>query len=136
MMSLSRILVDIESAAPEHPALLQAVDLAARCGAHVTIVDVLPMVPAKARAHLPEGMEEELAAYRRSRLAEIAGRIDSVPVTATLLRGRPASEIIRAVLRGNHDLVVRAHGRDLRVPHPPFGPLDMSCYASVRARYG
>ena len=42
MISLASILVDIDAVAAGHPALDQAVNFAARCGARVKIVDVLP----------------------------------------------------------------------------------------------
>jgi nucleotide-binding universal stress UspA family protein len=125
VLSFSRILVDIEAAAPQHPALEQAVDLAVRCSAALTIVDVLPEVPVKARAFLTPELEDELAAFRRDRLADVAGRIAGVEVRTAVLRGRPATAIVQEVLRSGHDLVVRSHARDLADAPRSLGPVDM-----------
>lgn len=48
MPIFSRVLVDVESAAPGQPALQQAYALAARCGAEITVADP-PPAPAGAR---------------------------------------------------------------------------------------
>lgn len=125
MLSFSRILVDIEAAAPQHPALEQAVGLAVRCGAALTIVDVLPEVPPRARNVLTPELEAELTVSRRDRLAHIAGRITGVHVSTKVLRGRPATAIIQEVLRSGHDLVVRSHARDLADVPRSLGPVDM-----------
>jgi nucleotide-binding universal stress UspA family protein len=125
VLSFTRILVDIEAAAPQHPALEQAVGLAMRCGAALTIVDVLPEVPARARDFLTPELEEELTVSRRDRLADIAGRITGVQVSTKVLRGRPATAIIQEVLRSGHDLVVRSHARDLADVPRSLGPVDM-----------
>ena len=125
MTPLHRILVDIDAAAPAHPALESAVALAARHGAHVTIVDVLPCVPESARGFVTPGLEAELVEHRRERLAQVAQDVASVPVTTELLRGRPVSALVHEVLRSEHDLVVRSHGRDLSDAPRPFGAVDM-----------
>lgn len=125
MLSFSRILVDIDAAAPQHPALEQAVGLAVRCGAALTIVDVLPNVPARARDFLTPDLEEELTVTRRDRLAGIAAGITGVEVGTKVLRGRPATALIQEVLRSGHDLVVRSHARDLADVPRSLGPVDM-----------
>lgn len=125
MIPLHSILVDVDAAAPEHPALEQAVALAARCGAGVKVVDVLPRVPEHARGFVTAGLEAELVEHRRERLAQIAGRVTGVLVTVELLRGRPATSLIDEVRRAGHDLVVRSHGRDLADAPRPFGAIDM-----------
>ena len=125
MIPLSSILVDIEAAAERHPALERAVALASRCGAAVKIVDVLPDVPAGGRRFLTPGMEQELVAHRRERLAATAAQITGVPVTTELLRGRPATAIVGEVLRSGHELVVRSHARDLAEAPRRFGAVDM-----------
>jgi universal stress protein E len=125
VLSFSRILVDIEAAAPEHPALDQAVHLAVRCGAALTIVDVLPDVPEKARDFLTPDLEEALTVFRRERLAAIAAPITGVDVTTKVLRGRPATALVQEVLRAGHDVVVRSHARDLAHAPRSLGPVDM-----------
>ena len=89
MISLTSILVDIDAVATAHPALEQAVSLATRRGARVKIVDVLPWVPAGARHFVTPDLEHELVDHRLGRLQTAAEGIQTVPVTAELLRGRP-----------------------------------------------
>lgn len=125
MIRLSSILVDIDALAASHPALEQAVDLAARCGAHVKVVDVLAWVPSKARQFVTTRVEEELVEHRDARLKDIADAISGVPVTAEVLRGRSAHALIQDVLRSRHDLLVRSHGRDLAESPKRFGAVDM-----------
>lgn len=125
MISLASILVDIDAAAADHPALEHAVDLARRSSARMKIVDVLPWVPARARHFVTPDLERELADHRRERLSAIAGAIRDVPVASELLRGRPATALIEDVRRSGHDLLVRSHGRDLVETPRPFGAIDM-----------
>jgi nucleotide-binding universal stress UspA family protein len=125
MIALRNILVDEDAVATHHPALEQALGLARRCGARVTIVDVLPWVPSGVRHFVTPDLENELIEHRRERLAAMAKDVSDIPVTTELLRGRPASAVIQEVVRGNHDLLVRSHGRDLAVPPRPFGAIDM-----------
>lgn len=123
-MAFTSILVDIDAHAPKHPALAQAADLAARCGAHLTIADVLPEVPRQARQFLTDQLEEELAAHRRQCLARLADTT-GVPTNTVLLRGRAPTALVRQVLDARHDLVVRSHVRDLAGPRRPLGVVDM-----------
>lgn len=125
MISLTSILVDIDVSAADHPALEQAVGLAARSAARMKIVDVLPLVPPNARQFVTAALEEELVDHRHARLKIIAESVKEVPVTADLLRGRPATALIQEVLRSGHDLLVRSHGRDLAESVRPFGAIDM-----------
>jgi nucleotide-binding universal stress UspA family protein len=125
MTTLASILVDIDAVATDHPALEHAVRLAARCGARVKIVDVLPRVPAGARHFVTPDLEKELIDHRRGRLTAIAETVQGVPVTTELLRGRPGIALVQEVLRSGHDLLVRSHGRDLADGSKPFGAIDM-----------
>jgi nucleotide-binding universal stress UspA family protein len=125
MIALASILVDIDAVAPDHPALERAVGLAKRCGARVTIVDVLPRVPAGVRHFLTPDLEQELIDHRRERLKAVADGAQDVAVTTELLRGRPGTALIQEVLRSGHDLLVRSHGRDLAEGPRPFGAIDM-----------
>jgi universal stress protein E len=119
-----RVLVDIDPLAARHPALDRALDLASRCHAHVTIVDVLPEVPGRAREFVTETIERELVANRRAALATVAVP-PGVTVETKVLRGRPAEALVHEVLVRGHDLVVRAHIRDLGGAAKPFGAVDM-----------
>jgi len=125
MISLASILVDIDAVAADHPALEQTIRLAERCGARVTIVDVLPRVPAGVRHFVTPDLEKELIEHRRARLTAIAETVQGVSVTTELLRGRPGIALIQEVLRSSHDLLVRSHGRDLAEGPKPFGAIDM-----------
>jgi nucleotide-binding universal stress UspA family protein len=125
MISLRSILVDEDAVATHHPALDQAAGLARRCGAGVKIVDVLPWVPSGARHFVTPDLEKELIEHRRERLAAIAKGVPDVPITTELLRGRPATAVIQEILRANHNLLVRSHGRDLAESPRPFGAIDM-----------
>ncbi|HEX6322751.1 MAG TPA: universal stress protein [Vicinamibacterales bacterium] len=126
MAAFQRILVDIDAAAPRHPALSQAFDLAARAGARLTIMDVLPHVPKAARLFATPDIENELVQHRQECLARAASEAPAGVTTETaLLRGRPAPAILDEAARIHADLVMRAHGRDLTTPPPLFGPVDM-----------
>ena len=125
MISLRSILVDEDPVATHHPALEQAAGLARRCRARVKIVDVLPWVPSGVRHFVTPDLERELIEHRRERLSALAADVGDVPVTSELLRGRPATAVIREVLHASHDLLVRSHGRDLAESPRPFGAIDM-----------
>lgn len=126
-MKFSRILVDIDALAPLHPALDQAVDLARRAGARLTIADVIEDIPDKLRAYLSAHLEEDLLTHRRERLeaAVEPHRSQGVTIDTRVLRGAPAIALIRQVLRENHDLLVRYHARDLINKKAGFGTVDM-----------
>lgn len=124
-ISLASILVDIDAADADHPALEQAVSLATRCGARVKIVNVLPWVPPRVRHFVTPDLENELVDHRLRRLETIAESVQNVPVTTELLRGRPATALIQDVLRTGHDLLVRSHGHDPAESPRPFGAIDM-----------
>ena len=123
MISLTSVVIDVDALAATHPAVPLGVALAARGGARVTIVDVLPWVPAGARHFVTADLERELVEHRRERLHAIAEGVQGVAATAVLLRGRPAVALVQEVLRSGHGLLVRSHGRDLGVR--PFGATDM-----------
>ena len=125
MISIASILVDEDAVATHHPALEQAAGLARRCGARVKIVDVLPWVPSGVRHFVTPDLEKELIEHRRERLDALATNVSDVPVTTELLRGRPATAAIQEILRANHNLLVRSHGRDLAGSPRPFGAIDM-----------
>jgi universal stress protein E len=125
MITLSSILVDVDTLEAKHPALEQALSLARRSGARVTIVDVLPDVPNRARSFVTPELEGELAAHRREGLAAIAATVQGVPVSTQLLRGRAGTALTEEVVRSGHDLLIRSHGRDLSAEPRPFGAVDM-----------
>jgi len=125
MQSFKSILVDIDATASVHPALERAVRLARKCGARLTIIDVMT-VPTYARRYLPTEVEEEMVGRRREQLANVARGLLGVPSESKLLIGRPATVIIQEILRSQHDLLMRSHARDVAVSgSKPFGAIDM-----------
>ena len=123
MITLSSVLVDVDAVAGDQSALASARDLAARCGAGLKIVDVLPWVPPSARHFVTADFEQELVEHRTERLQALAAAV--FDVKTELLRGRPATAIIREVLAAGHDLLVRSHDRDLADQPKPYGAVDM-----------
>jgi nucleotide-binding universal stress UspA family protein len=121
------ILVDVDPTSPTHPALDQAVDLASRCGATLTLVHVLPVVPAGAWRYLPPGSETDLVAERQVLLDRIAeSRAGTgLSIRSKVLRGSAAIALIQEVLTAGHDLVIRSHGRQRKGAFPPFGTTDL-----------
>ncbi len=103
MISLSSVLVDVDALAEDQSALTQARDLAVRCGARLKVVDVLPWVPSSARHFVTADFEQELVEHRTGRLKSVAAQVNGVDVTTELLRGRPATALIREVLAAGHD---------------------------------
>lgn len=125
MEPFKSILVDIDAAAPAHPALERAIRLARAAGATLTITDVMT-VPAYARRYLPADVEEAMVRQRRQQLEGLARSLTDLDTKARLLFGRPATVLIQEVLRSAHDLLVRAHARDMTASGSlPFGAVDM-----------
>jgi universal stress protein E len=123
MTPFRRILVSINATDRQHPALDQAMELAAHMPARIMVVDVLPSVPDRARRFVTDPIEQELVDHRWSLLHAIAAE-RGVPVGTTLLRGeKPAVALIREVLAGGYDLLIRSHG--VADASMPFGPIDM-----------
>lgn len=125
MTGFASIAVDIDAKAVAHPALAHAASLARAAGARLTILDVLN-IPPYAHRQLSHALEQTLITDRRERLAAYAGSVRGVATSYSLLTGRPAIALTQEVLRSGHDLLVRAHARDLAAPRPPtFGAVDM-----------
>jgi universal stress protein E len=120
------ILVDVDALGPQHPALDAALDLAKHSHAKVKIVDVIRDVPPSARSFVTPRLEREIIDNHREHLERLAcWRQRPVPVETAVLRGAPGVVLVQEVLRHGHDLLVRAHGRDLPAEAPPFGPVDL-----------
>lgn len=125
MPSFKSILVDVDSAASAHPALERAVVLARRCGATLTIAEVMS-VPPHARRHLPPDFEERMLGERRQQLARLAAGVAGVSAQPKLLAGRPATALIEEIVQSGHDLLMRSHAREQAEAGPrPFGAVDM-----------
>lgn len=123
MPDFRNILLDVDATAAQQPAFVQACDLAARAGARLTVVDVMEDVPRGANEAITPRIERELMDHRLEALRKLAKTRTDVQIDTTILRGRPAISLIREVLRSDHDLVLRSHGRDL-APSRAFGPID------------
>lgn len=122
MKRFKRILLDIGTDRGPGPALQRAVVLARQNDADVTLVAVAPELPRRAQLLLPAEVGELLVRESKERLATAASRLQAadVRVESKVLVGKHAVEIIREVVRGGHDLVLRAH---TATKH--YGPIDM-----------
>ncbi|MGE5243544.1 MAG: universal stress protein [Betaproteobacteria bacterium] len=126
MPAFQRILVDVDATAGRHPALDLAAAIARRDAARLTVVDVVPPAPLPARVFMTANVEQELVAHRGEHLAELAEalRPSGLHVDVEVLRGKPAIALVRRVLYGGHDLLIRSHGRSSGVDGR-FGAVDM-----------
>jgi nucleotide-binding universal stress UspA family protein len=120
------ILVDVDALGRQHPALDAALNLATHFQAKVKVVDVVCDVPPSARSFVTPRVEREIVEAHREHLMRLAcWRQRPVPVETAILRGAPGLVLVQEVLRAGHDLLVRAHGRDLPDEVPLFGPVDL-----------
>lgn len=124
MYAFRSILLDVDATAAAHPAFDETCDLAARFGARVTLVDVMPDLPPGPENIVVRRLERELTDQRVMALTTLARSRPDVQILAAVLRGKPAIALIQEVLRANHDLIVRSHARDL-VPGRLYGAVDM-----------
>jgi nucleotide-binding universal stress UspA family protein len=125
MMPFRRILVDIDALAPHNAALLRGTELALHSGAAMTVVDVLPHVPNRARRFVTEAVETELANDRLARVRTAVERLERKPqAESVLLRGEPAHAVAAQALAGGFDLIVRRRGHDQADALPALGSID------------
>ena len=111
MQRFKKILCYVGGPADPQPSLTESVELAARNGASLTLLDVLPestegpwlTVPGKT------DLEKLVTASRTHDLQELAASIEArgVEVTAEVGTGSPFVEIIRRVVADGHDLVIK-----------------------------
>lgn len=109
-VGFSRILVDVDATASVQPALECAANLARRSGASLRIVDAMST---ELPHRVPSAVDEERRAGRREKLARLAERVRDVVAETDVLAGTPADALIDEVERHGHDLLVRAHARDV-----------------------
>ena len=123
-MKRFRKIMMVYNQAPAHqPALAHVMTLAGQTGAQLTFVDVLEnlhLAPDPSHVALPDDLialrREDIAVNLKSLGTEM-GRVD-----IKVLVGNPPIEIIREVLRGGHDLVVKtAQGPDTGLSGRLFG---------------
>lgn len=119
MKRFQKILVATDCRFADHPIVDEAAEIAQHSGASLKIVDVVPEFPWTIRLALKdqEHMRELIGHEKHERLAALAGPIreKGVAVETKVLQGKTSVEIIREVLRDDHDLVLRvAKGKDSR----------------------
>jgi universal stress protein E len=111
MKRFLNILVAVDTRFEEHPILDEAAKLAHRNKAALRIVDVLPEFSKSIRSSLPEHdhVRELLIDEKRAKLEGLARplRDSGLSVETDALSGKTSVEIIRTVLREDHDLVMR-----------------------------
>ncbi len=131
MRSFKRILVHADTMAAANPAVDRAATLARHVGADLTIVDVASDLPKHARRLLPEALRARLVPDRTARLAVLAADLEAGPalgvrISTAVLTDRPALAIVREVLRGGYDVLLRSHVRpDGSARAARFDALDM-----------
>lgn len=112
MQRFKNILVYTDGDARSRVALDRAAVLAERNGAQLTALSVLESLPCElqrliAAVH-PADLWDMAAKERRQKLARLAARTcrGNTPITTKVLGGSPFIEVIREVLRQEHDLVM------------------------------
>jgi len=111
MKRFKNILYFADGALDSCPALERAIDLSESNRARLTVVDVLP--PAESTPGVVErlgtDLDQVLRTHRKAQLEELLRciRQPDVLTYTRVLTGTPFVEVIRTVLRGGHDLVVK-----------------------------
>lgn len=119
MKRFQNILVATDTRFDSHPVVDEAVEIATHNGASLKIVDVVPEFPwtvrltMKDHQHMRDRMQEEKQEKLDVMIAPI--REKGVDVQAKVLAGKSSVEIIREVMRDDHDLVLRINkGKESR----------------------
>lgn len=119
MTSFRNVLVAIDTRLKSHPILEHAVKIAKANDATVKVVDVVPDFSWTVRWTLPDHEDVRLTLGRDKQrcLDEVVDslRKQGIDAEAKVLWGKTSIEIIREVMRGQHDLVLRvAKGHESR----------------------
>jgi len=130
MRDFKRILVHADTMLAANPAIERAAALARHVGADLTIVDVASGLPKHARRLLPEALRARLVPDRPARLAALAAGLGAgagrgVEISTAMLDGRADSAIVREVLRGRYDVLLKLHARTAGVEAARIDALDM-----------
>jgi nucleotide-binding universal stress UspA family protein len=112
MQRFKKILCVVEQGEASRPALDRAVALAEKNQASLTVVDIIPLVPAGIRmgrgapisSDLQAAMERQHQGRMLPLIEPYLGRID---IQTRVLHGATFLEVIREVLRNGHDLVIK-----------------------------
>lgn len=119
MKHFKKILVAIDTRLEDHPIMHEAAKLAKQNAASLTIVDVVPDFPWTVRVMVKdhEELRKVMGREKRHKLEQLAAdfRGRGIDARARVLWGKTSVEIIREVLRGRNDLVLRvAKGQESR----------------------
>ncbi len=131
MQRFKNLLLVLEEGVDQEVSLKRAVDLATVNQASLTIIDILPDVPHDMMRLMGQGWSGELQQIMvQERRSALEGLVESfagdLPVAIDILYGTPFIEIIRKVLQGGYDLVVKtAHQKNI-MQRMLFGSADMS----------
>lgn len=111
MKRFKHILVATNTQFDSHPIVDEALEIALHNGATLKIVDVVPEFPWTVRLTMKdhEHMRELIADEKKAKLDALVEpiRAKGIEVEAKVLHGKTSVEIIREVLRADHDLVLR-----------------------------
>lgn len=111
MQRFQKILVATDTRYDTHPVVDNAVEIAKYNGASLTIVDVVPDFSWLVRMSMKDHthVRELIVAEKQQKLDELTAPIreQGIDVEVKVLCGTTSVEIIREVLRENHDLVMR-----------------------------
>ena len=119
MKPFKKILVVTDTRLEKHPVVDGAAALARQSGGSLMLTDVVPAFSWVVRMTLTNHKEirDCMVREKQEQLETLAERIrkQGIHVETQVLIGRTSVEIIRQVLRGDHDLVIRvAKGKDSR----------------------
>jgi nucleotide-binding universal stress UspA family protein len=126
MERFKKVLFFADPAGTNDTALQRALDLAERQGARLTVVDVVEPIPDEVGRGLRNWSTEQLARLlREERGAELEliaerARERNLRTEVRILTGSPFLEVIREVLRGGHDLLIKG-----TTPAPGLDSTDM-----------
>lgn len=113
MHRFKNILVATDTRFDQSIVIDEAAKLAKSEGASLKVVDVMPDLPWAARLAMkdPDHVMALMVEEKETKLAEIVAKLkeDGIDVTSEVLRGQTSLELIRAVLRGGHDLLLRTN---------------------------
>jgi nucleotide-binding universal stress UspA family protein len=131
VLQFTQILVYIDPESEKQPALRRAMRLAQNTGAAVHLLDVIEEPPSYAVVLTKQlQIDDRLGSLHKERVERLeafaaplrsAGHTVSIQATT----GKPFLEIIRAVLRHNHDLVIKTIEAERGVKQVVFGSTDM-----------
>lgn len=131
MKRFSNILLVADSARADSVALKRAIELAKTNQAKLTVVDIVKQIPGTMQMAIVAMPYNELIEFaiaeKRVALDEVAavGTTKGVGISVDVLVGKAFLEIVRKVLRDDHDLVIKAAASPDRVKNVLFGSTDM-----------